>query len=99
MKASFKRVGASVLAAAAITGGLGVVTTTAGAGSASATQIYDVGIVQGHRAFAIGPYSSKAACQPRANILTSHGAKRYGSLFGECYYKNGSWWARSPWYA
>jgi hypothetical protein len=94
----FKRVAAGVLAAAAITGTGAIAATTAGAGEASAA-VYYVGYVQGHKAFAIGPYSSAGACETRARILRDHGAKRYGSAFGVCYYKNGAWWARSPWVA
>lgn len=95
---NLKRAAAGVLATAAISGAGGVAATSFGAGEASAA-VYYVGYVQGHKAFAIGPYNSAPACEPRARILRDHGAKNFGSMFGVCYYKNGSWWARSPWAA
>jgi len=69
-----------------------------GTGEASAA-VYPTGVVQGHQAFAIGPHGSAEACAPLAANLQSFGAKQYGSAFGECYYANGAWWARSPWAA
>ncbi|WP_336794358.1 hypothetical protein [Gordonia malaquae] len=89
-----KKFAVAAAACAALIGGAGAVVD-----SPADAAIYPVGKVQGHAAFAIGPYAKKEVCQKRADILKSAGAKRFGSMFGECYFRNGAWWARSPWAA
>ncbi|PKZ62971.1 hypothetical protein CYJ73_24140 [Gordonia terrae] len=90
-----RRTVTGVLIAGAVATGAGV--ATAGPAAAAVTPI---GVVDGHRAFAVGPHGSAAQCAPTANRLTSFGAKKFGPRFGTCYRSDsGQWWAISPWSA
>lgn len=89
-----RRAAAAALLAGSIATGLGLAAAPASAAVAP------IGVVDGHRAFGIGPHSSAEQCARTANRLTSFGAKKFGPRFGTCYRAdNGQWWAISPWSA
>ncbi|WP_439033272.1 hypothetical protein [Gordonia terrae] len=90
-----RRAATAALLVGSIAIGLGM--TTAAPASAA---VAPIGIVDGHRAFGVGPHASAAQCAPTADRLASFGAKRFGPRFGTCYRAgNGQWWAISPWSA
>lgn len=95
--AKVKKVAGCAVAAAAVSVGV-CAALVSGAGGAGA-DVYPVDPVSGHAAFAVGPFGSGADCAPRAQALVDYGARASGASFGTCYFKNGAWWALSPWAA
>lgn len=62
--------------------------------------IYPIGTINGHAAYAIGPYSTGGECLKTAERLTTYGAVKFGGKFGTCYQDaSGLYYAISPYAA
>lgn len=71
----------------------------AGAGAASAEpQVRDVGIIDNHRAFEIGPYATQSDCLPTQDALIQHNGQPTPA-FASCYVTDTGWYILSPFYA
>lgn len=60
--------------------------------------VYSIGAINGHTAYAIGPFDTGGACLQTATRLSDYGAYKFGARFGTCYQDSaGKYYAISPW--